>query len=91
MDKYKTAKKHALDANRLRSSWGKPYMLIGDLYAKTSRTCGENTGDTQKDEFTNRVGNWAAMEKYKHAKKVSLHIFRIQILIKSNKINIHCI
>ena len=70
MDQYKTAKKYALDANRLRSSWGKPYMLIGDLYAKTSRSCGENTGDTQNDEFTKRVGYWAAIEKYQHAKRL---------------------
>ena len=67
---YKKAKQSALDANRLRSSWGKPYILIGDLYAKTSRECGENTGNQQNDEFTKRVGYWAAIEKYEMAKKV---------------------
>ena len=45
-------------------------MLIGDLYAQTSRKCGQNTGDTQNDEFTKRVGYWAAIEKYQYAKKI---------------------
>ncbi|MBJ05024.1 MAG: hypothetical protein CMP65_03890 [Flavobacteriales bacterium] len=70
LNNYKKAKQSALDANRLRSSWGKPYILIGDLYAKTSRECGENTGNQQNDEFTKRVGYWAAIEKYEMAKKV---------------------
>mgnify|MGYP001206958952 CR=1 FL=1 len=70
MNNYIVAKQYALDANRLRSSWGKPYILIGDLYAKTSRECGENTGNLQNDEFSKRVGYWAAIEKYEFAKKI---------------------
>jgi len=70
LNDYKQAKQSALDVNRLRSSWGKPYILIGDLYAKTSRQCGENTGNQQSDEFTKRVGYWAAIEQYEFAKKI---------------------
>ncbi len=65
-----SAKKYALEANRYRSGWGAPFMLIGDLYAQTSRQCGENTGNSTQDEFTKRVGYWAAIEKYKYAKRI---------------------
>tara|TARA_B100001250_G_scaffold414039_1_gene450351 strand:+ start:3685 stop:5148 length:1464 start_codon:yes stop_codon:yes gene_type:complete len=64
------AKKHALEANAHRSGWGAPFILIGDLYAQTSRSCGENTGDLTNDEFTKRVGYWAAIDKYEYAKKI---------------------
>ena len=63
-------KKTALEAVSLRAGWGAPFILIGDLYAQTSRKCGENTGDLQYDEFTKRVGYWAAIEKYKYAKRI---------------------
>ena len=65
-----SAKKYALEANKYRSGWGAPFMLIGDLYAQTSRQCGENTGNSTQDEFTKRVGYWAAIEKYKYAKRI---------------------
>ena len=64
------AKKYALKASQYRSGWGAPFMLIGDLYAQTSRQCGENTGNTTNDEFTKRVGYWAAIEKYQHASRI---------------------
>ena len=64
------AKKHALEANRQRSGWGDPFILIGDLYAQTSRSCGQNTGNLTNDEFSKRVGYWAAIEKYQYAKKI---------------------
>ena len=63
MSKNKTAKSYALKALSLRSGWGDPYILIGDLYAKTSRKCGE-----LKTEFLKRVGYWAAIDKYEKAK-----------------------
>ena len=66
------AKKHALEANRQRSGWGDPFMLIGDLYAQTSRSCGQNTGNITNDEFSKRVGYWAAIEKYQYAKQIDL-------------------
>ena len=70
LNQNKQAKKYALEAIKFRSGWGKPYVLIGDLYAQSSRTCGENTGNTQNDEFTKRVGYWAAIEKYRYAKYI---------------------
>tara|TARA_B100000575_G_scaffold293371_1_gene304558 strand:+ start:1091 stop:2536 length:1446 start_codon:yes stop_codon:yes gene_type:complete len=64
------SKKTALEAVSFRAGWGAPFILIGDLYAQSSRKCGENTGDLQYDEFTKRVGYWAAIEKYKYAKRI---------------------
>ncbi len=66
----KTAKQKILQAIKLRPGWGKPYILLGDLYAQSSRSCGENTGNLSNDEFTKRVGYWAALEKYRYAKKI---------------------
>lgn len=69
MGSRQNAKKHAIQASQYRLGWGAPYILIGDLYATTSRECGENTGK-ESDEFTKRVGYWAAIEKYQYAKKI---------------------
>ena len=65
MNKNNSAKAYALKAASFRSGWGEPYLLIGDLYAKTSRKCGE-----LKTEFLKRVGYWAAIDKYEFAKKL---------------------
>lgn len=65
MNKNNSAKSYALKAAAYRSGWGEPYLLIGDLYAKTSRQCGEF-----KTEFLKRVGYWAAIDKYEYAKRI---------------------
>lgn len=65
MNKNNSAKTYALKAAAYRSGWGEPYLLIGDLYAKTSRQCGE-----LKTEFLKRVGYWAAIDKYEYAKRI---------------------
>ena len=70
MGSNKKAKTYALQASSNRSGWGAPFMLIGDLYAQSSRRCGQNTGELTQDEFTKRVGYWAAIEKYQYAKKI---------------------
>jgi len=64
-NKNSRAKSYALKAASYRSGWGDPYLLIGDLYAKTSRQCGE-----LKTEFLKRVGYWAAIDKYEYAKRL---------------------
>jgi tetratricopeptide (TPR) repeat protein len=65
MNKNKSAKSYALKAASFRNGWGDPYILIGDLYAKTSRKCGE-----LQTEFLKRVGYWAAIDKYEYAVKI---------------------
>ena len=75
MNKNKSAKTYALKAAAFRTGWGEPYLLIGDLYAKTSRQCGE-----LKTEFLKRVGYWAAIDKYEYAKSLEP-----QLSIKANE------
>ncbi|NRA48094.1 MAG: hypothetical protein HRU12_03095 [Phaeodactylibacter sp.] len=51
----------ARKAAKLNKSWGRPYLLIGDCYAKMGRGC---------DDWTSRLAILAAMEKYRYAKSV---------------------
>jgi len=62
LSKYTDARKSALTAASLREGWGRPYMLIGDMYAKGSRGCG--------DDWNQRLAVLAAIEKYRYAKSV---------------------
>ena len=75
MNKNSTARTYALKAATFRTGWGDPYILIGDLYAKTSRQCGE-----LKTEFLKRVGYWAAIDKYEQAKSLDS-----QLTVKANE------
>lgn len=69
MNKNQSSRSYALKAASFRSGWGDPYLLIGDLYAKTSRQCGE-----LKTEFLKRVGYWAAIDKYEYAKRLDASV-----------------
>ena len=62
LDQYSTARKTALEAASLRPDWGRPYLLIGDMYAKTSRNCGK--------DWDQRLAVLAAIDKYNKAKSV---------------------
>ncbi len=59
---YSKAREHARKAAQLRPDWGKPYMLIGDMYATTSRSCG--------DSWNQRLAVLAALSKYQKAKSL---------------------
>lgn len=59
---YAKARENARKAASLKPGWGKPYILIGDMYGKTSRKCG---GD-----WDNRMAVLAAIEKYAYAKSI---------------------
>jgi len=63
LKKYSDARRSALKAAELRPGYGRPYMLIGDLYASSSRNCGD-------DNFMNRCAVIAAINKYAKAKSV---------------------
>lgn len=60
---YNRARTSALKAASLREDWGRPYMLIGDMYAKASRTCGD-------DAYTRGLAVLAAIDKWSYAKRV---------------------
>ena len=62
LNKYGEARKMALQAAELKQGWGRPYMLIGDMYAKGSRCCG--------DAWNERLAVLAAIDKYSKAKSV---------------------
>jgi len=62
LSQYSAARKSALKAAELRPGWGRPYLLIGDMYAKSSRKCG--------DDWNQRLAVLAAIEKYRYAKRV---------------------
>jgi hypothetical protein len=60
---YSSSRQHALAAIKLRSGWGEPYILIGDMYAASYDIC------DGKDQELNAV-YWVAVDKYAQAKSV---------------------
>src|SRR5699024_4879322 len=50
------ARNSAMEATKYRSDWGRPYMLVGDMYASSSRSCG--------DAWNQRLAVLAAIDKY---------------------------
>lgn len=59
---YQSARSNALKAASLKDSWGKPYILIGDIYGKASRGCGDDWGQ--------RMAVLAAIDKYAYARSI---------------------
>jgi len=57
------ARSYAYKALAIRPNWGEPYLLIGSLYAGSSKKCGE-------DEFHQRAVYWVAVDKFLKAKAV---------------------
>ncbi|MBE0641449.1 MAG: hypothetical protein IH599_05390 [Bacteroidales bacterium] len=60
---YSNGRSAALNAARLRPGDGRPYLLIGDMYAGSASDCGDN-------KLTKKVAFWAAVDKYYRAKAV---------------------
>ena len=63
MNNFPKARNYAYKAIEVNPEIGNPYIIIGDMYASSAKDCGGN-------ELTNRVAYWAAVDKYKKAKKV---------------------
>jgi len=57
------ARSYAYKALELKPKWGKPYLLIGSLYASSSKSCG-------KDKFEQQAVFWAAVDMFIKAKSV---------------------
>ena len=51
----------ARQAASLKPGWGRPYLLIGDAYAKMGRGC---------DDWNSRLAVLAAIEKYSYARSI---------------------
>jgi len=63
LKKYNSARGYARKAANYRPGWGKPYMLIADMYAATSSSCGKEAWDKQ-------MAVLAALDKYAYAKSI---------------------
>ncbi len=62
LKKYSEARSNAREAAKKRPGWGRPYMLIGDMYGQSARNCG--------DSWNQRLAILAAVEKYNYAKSI---------------------
>ncbi|MEZ4960528.1 MAG: hypothetical protein R2830_11980 [Saprospiraceae bacterium] len=63
LNRYSAAREDARTAARYKPNWGQPYMLIGDMYASTSSSCGN-------DNFDAQLAVLAAIDKYAYAKSI---------------------
>ncbi|MBV6426583.1 MAG: hypothetical protein KIPDCIKN_01096 [Haliscomenobacter sp.] len=64
---YSAARDNARKAASLRSGWGRPYMLIGDMYAASSRNCGS-------DGYSRGLAVLAAIDKYAYARSIDSEV-----------------
>jgi hypothetical protein len=66
LKQYSTARNTAYEAAKLRQNWGRPYMLIGDMYGSSARHCG--------DDWNQRLAIIAAIDKYNYAKSIDSEV-----------------
>lgn len=61
-----SGRNNANKAASLRSGWGKPYILLGDIYSKMSRgSC---------DDWNKRLAVLAALDKYQYARSIDSEV-----------------
>jgi tetratricopeptide (TPR) repeat protein len=60
---YSQARTYALNSIELNPANGYPYLLIGNIYAASSKSCGE-------DDFEQKTVYWAAVDKFAKAKSI---------------------
>ena len=60
---YPQARTYALKSIELDATSGYPYIIIGNIYAASSKSCGE-------EEFEQKAVYWAAVDKFVKAKSV---------------------
>ncbi|MFK5855977.1 MAG: hypothetical protein QM503_07585 [Bacteroidota bacterium] len=63
LNRFEKARIIARKAAKLNPTAGKPYIIIGDMYAASASDCGT-------DDLTKKVAYWTAVDKYKKAKSV---------------------
>lgn len=63
MNDFPSARTRALKAASLKSQWGDPYLLIGDLYGSSGKLCGQGG-------FESQVVTWPAIDMYQKAKNI---------------------
>jgi len=63
LNQKQEARSYAYKALEIKPKWGKPYLLIGSLYASSSKSCGKN-------KFEQQTVFWAAVDMFIKAKSV---------------------
>lgn len=66
MGQLQTARDNARKAASLKEGWGKPYVLIGDIYTKGASGCG--------DDWDTRMAIIAAIDKYAYARSIDSEV-----------------
>ena len=66
LKQYGSARQNARKAAELNPNWGKPYLMIGDIYARLGSSCG--------DSYQQRLAVLAAIDKYNYAKRVDSEV-----------------
>ena len=65
-DNLQQSRRYARQAADLRSGWGAPYIMIGDIYAEAVNACTSG----RKIERSDRAVYWLAVDYYNKAKNV---------------------
>jgi tetratricopeptide (TPR) repeat protein len=78
LKQYPLARSYAYKAAKIRTDDGRPYLLIGDMYAASSKLC-------NKDELEEKAVYWIAVDKYNKAKNIDSSLESIV----NKKINIY--
>lgn len=63
---FDSARDNARKAASLKTGWGPPYILIGDMYLSSSRNCG--------DDWNQRLAVLAAIDKYSYARSIDSEV-----------------
>ena len=63
LGQLREARTNSIKAAELRTAWGQPFILMGDIYAKASKSCGG-------DAWGQRVVILAALDKFSYAKSI---------------------
>jgi len=66
LKQYSSARETARKAAALKPGWGRPYMLIGDMYATSARSCG--------NDWNQRMAILAAIDKYRYARSIDSEV-----------------
>ncbi|MCR9289306.1 hypothetical protein OAF63_01325 [Saprospiraceae bacterium] len=64
---YSQAREYARKAAKYKPNWGQPFMLIGDMYASSSSSCGKESWDKQ-------MAVLAAIDKYSYARSIDSEV-----------------
>ena len=70
LDNFPKSRENARKSLDLNPGQGQAYIIIGDMYASSAKDCGDN-------DLTRKVAYWAAVDKYKAAKKANGEVAEI--------------